>query len=117
MIVPIPQISVDSMSYLKPELIGLAAWLGLSSVYTGDRTKVLCHVARTGSVDGLEPGLLSESDRDGAKAAHRDWLDYLAATDTTPKPAIVFNRVSNGNGHSIVGHPAQEDDCGDDIAF
>ena len=116
--IPLPQISVDSMSYLKPELLGLCAWLGLSNVYAGDRTRVLCHVAKHGVLDGLEPGLLSEEDRASAKAAHSDWLDYLAAIAPDPKaPAIVFHR----NGHAPVpsssfGHPAQEMD-GDDIAF
>ena len=88
--IPLPQISVDSMSYLKPELLGLCAWLGLSNVYAGDRTRVLCHVAKHGVLDGLEPGLLSEEDRASTKAAHSDWLDYLAAIAPAPKaPAIV----------------------------
>ena len=116
--VPIPQISVDALSYLKPELIGLAAWLGINSqVWGSDRNKVLEHAAKTGSLDGLSPGLLTEANLDCAKAAHGDWLDYLAAIDPHAGD-IVFRRNGNGAVHRLpdpTGFNGQEHP--DDVTF
>lgn len=81
-----PQISVDGVSYLKPELIGLSVYLGLSGVYSGDVRKVLSHVSRTGTLDGLTSGLLIESQIEAAKLAHSEWQDFIAQFDA-PIPA------------------------------
>jgi hypothetical protein len=131
MSVRLPQISVDAMSYLKPELIGLAAWLGTSEVYGGDRAKVIAHVARTGVLDGLPAGLLREDQIADARIAHSEWQDFLASIDATPVRPLIPALRRNGlhlqlpplsggapvTASAFIGHPAQEDDCGDDIAF
>jgi hypothetical protein len=109
----VPQISVDGLSTLKPELIGLAAWLGVAYAWSlsNDRTKILGHVGATGSLDGLETGLMTESQLAAAKVAHREWLDFLAAIAATPVRPLLPSLSRNGHYRPV------PDDCGDDIAF
>ncbi len=79
--IPLPRISVDAMSTIKPELIGLAAHLAASGVYGYDAPKILMHVAATGSLDNAP--VLCGAKLDAAKLAHSEWMDYLNTLDVT----------------------------------
>ena len=103
MSVRIPMIPVDALSFLKPQFIGLAAWLGSSNIYPSDRSKILAHVAKTGNIDEslLYRGFDGSAENLAAAAeAHKEWQQFLAELE--PQPAITFNRIINGNGHSIL---------------
>lgn len=102
MSVPIPQISVDGMSTLRPELIGLAAWLSAtrSNLLVSDRRKILEHVGEHGIIGKELPCPMSQEEVAAANAAHSDWQDFLAALAVTPvRPLLPSLRNGNGNGH------------------
>ena len=103
MSVRIPMIPVDASSFLKPQFIGLAAWQGSSNIYPSDRSKILPHVAKTGDIDEslLYRGFDGSAENLAAAAeAHEELQRFLAELE--PSPAITFNRIINGNGHSIL---------------
>jgi hypothetical protein len=99
MSVPIPQISVDGMSTLKPELIGLAAWLSAtrSNLLVSDRRKILEHVGEHGTLGKELPCPMSQEEVAAANAAHSDWQDFLAAIAVSPVRPLLPSLHRNGN--------------------
>lgn len=99
MSIPLPKIAVNGMSTLKPELIGLAAWLSAtqSNLLVSDRRRILEHVGECGVLGDQLPCPMSQEEVAAANAAHRDWLDYLAATDSTPVRPLITSPKRNGH--------------------
>jgi hypothetical protein len=96
----LPVLAYNTVANLRPELIGLAAWLGVSDIYTGDRAVILRWAAEHGTLAGA-PGFGGEENRHVATRAHEEWLAFLAQLEAPAAKVdpIVFHR--NGNGHVL----------------
>jgi hypothetical protein len=102
-----PVIAYNTVADLRPELIGVAAWLGVSSQYPSTRHTVLEYLAEHGTLAGCSG--LSDDDRAAATRAHEEWTAFLAQLEPA-KPYPYFR------GNHTNGHAASFENCVADIA-
>lgn len=84
--VRIPVIAFNSMTNLKPELIGLAAWLAATDTYPQDRRAIIEHVAEGGALDEsiTHKGFKGLGQVANAAKAHAEWLAFIAELEQAP---------------------------------
>jgi hypothetical protein len=120
-------ISLNAMSNLKPELIGLAAWLCCHDTHSYNRDKILKHAAAHHSLEGLRNNSVFDSPEDFELAcqAYAEGARFMVAESPAVPPPAVLKRP--GMNAPLVGmgrFAAKVDPCGvngqtspDDIQF
>jgi hypothetical protein len=95
-----PNIVVDGLSILRPELVGLAAFLCMTECPIYAYQRILAYAGEHGAIDdGCEESWLTYANR--RKLAHAAFLEGQKLVVREDEPAITFHRIANGNGNHI----------------
>jgi hypothetical protein len=100
------------LANLKPELIGLAAWLCVNEYTNYSAGKILKHAAAHGTLDGLQDKACIDGPEDFALASQalaegKRLVVELESQPSSRLPQLVFSR----NGNSVpVNHGPSDDE-------